>query len=62
MTGDSDYLLRVVVSDLKALQEFIVDRLARIAGVSNIRSSLALKQVKYKTALPIAVSSTGKNK
>lgn len=53
MTGDSDYLLRVVVADLKALQEFIVDRLARIPGVSNIRSSLALKQVKYKTALPL---------
>lgn len=53
MTGSSDYLLRVVVSDLKALQVFIVDRLARIPQVSNIRSSVTLKQVKYKTALPI---------
>ena len=39
--------------DLKELQEFITDRLARVPGVSNIRSSMALKQVKYKTALPI---------
>ncbi len=53
MTGDSDYLLRVVVPDLKALQCFIVDRLARIPDVSNIRSSVAIKQIKYKTALPI---------
>ncbi len=53
MTGDSDYLLRVVAPDLKALQSFIVDRLARIPHVSNIRSSMTLKQVKYKTALPI---------
>jgi len=53
MTGDADYLLRVVASDLKALQEFITDRLARTPGVCNIRSSMALKQVKYKTALPI---------
>jgi Lrp/AsnC family leucine-responsive transcriptional regulator len=53
MTGDSDYLLRVVAPDLKALQEFITDRLARIPGVASIRSSMALKQVKYKTALPI---------
>lgn len=53
MTGSSDYLLRVVVSDLKALQVFIVDRLASIPQVSNIRSSVTLKQVKYKTALPI---------
>lgn len=53
MTGDSDYLLRVVTADLKALQHFIVERLARIPNVSNIRSSMTLKQVKYKTALPI---------
>lgn len=53
MTGGSDYLLRVVVPDLKALQTFIVERLARIPHVSNIHSSVTLKQVKYKTALPI---------
>ncbi|WP_150428046.1 Lrp/AsnC family transcriptional regulator [Dechloromonas sp. CZR5] len=53
MTGDSDYLLRVVIADLKALQSFIVDRLARIPHVANIRSSVTLKQVKYKTSLPI---------
>jgi len=53
MTGDSDYLLRVVVSDTVALQHFIVGRLSKTHGVANIRSSFALKQVKYKTALPI---------
>jgi DNA-binding Lrp family transcriptional regulator len=54
MTGDSDYLLRVVVADMAALQRFIVERLATIPGVSNIRSSLALKRAKFKTALPLA--------
>jgi Lrp/AsnC family leucine-responsive transcriptional regulator len=53
MTGDSDYLLRVVVRDTVALQHFIVNRLAKTQGVANIRSSFALKQVKYKTALPV---------
>jgi Lrp/AsnC family transcriptional regulator, leucine-responsive regulatory protein len=52
MTGDSDYLLRVVVRDVVALQHFIVERLSKTRGVANIRSSFALKQVKYKTALP----------
>jgi len=56
MTGVSDYLLRVVVPDLKALQLFIVEQLAGIPHVSNIRSSITLKQVKYKTALPITSS------
>jgi DNA-binding Lrp family transcriptional regulator len=53
MTGDSDYLLRVVAPDLKSLQAFITDRLARVPHVANIRSSLALKQVKYQTTLPL---------
>ena len=53
MTGDSDYLLRVVVSDVVAFQTFIVDKLSKTLGVANIRSSFALKQVKYKTALPL---------
>jgi DNA-binding Lrp family transcriptional regulator len=54
MTGDADYLLRVVVSDMKGLERFIVDELSRIPGVKNIRSAFALKQVKYQTALPLA--------
>jgi DNA-binding Lrp family transcriptional regulator len=53
MTGDSDYLLRFVGADLKALQHFIVDKLACMPNVASIRSSIALKQVKYKTALPV---------
>ena len=54
MTGDSDYLLRVIVPDMQALEKFIVGRLSKTPGVANIRSSLALKQVKYKTALPLS--------
>lgn len=53
MTGQSDYMLRVVVSDVPALEHFIVDFLSRVPGVGNIQSSFALKQVKYKTALPL---------
>ncbi len=53
MTGDEDYLLRVVVPDLPALERFILDHLTKIPGIKNIRSSFALKQVKYKTALPL---------
>ncbi len=54
MTGDSDYLLRLVVADVDALQRFIVEEISRMPGVSNIRSSFALKQVKFETALPLS--------
>lgn len=53
MTGDSDYLIRVVVEDVQALERFIVQQLSKIPGIANIRSSFALKQVKYTTALPL---------
>ncbi|MEY4084008.1 MAG: hypothetical protein RL483_1377 [Pseudomonadota bacterium] len=53
MTGDSDYLIRVVVPDMQALEKFILEELTPIGSVEKIRSSFALKQVKYKTALPL---------
>jgi len=54
MTGDSDYLLRVVTSDLQAYERFLMHQLTKFPGVSSIKSSFALKQVVYRTALPIA--------
>lgn len=54
MTGDADYLLRVVVPDVPSLERFIVNYLSKISGIASIKSSFALKQVKYKTALPLA--------
>lgn len=60
MTGDADYLLRVVTSDLGAYERFLIEHLTRIPGVASIKSSFALKQVAYRTALPI--SPPGKSK
>lgn len=53
MSGDSDYLIRVLVPDVQALERFILERLTPIPVIAKIRSSFALKQVKYKTALPL---------
>lgn len=53
MTGDADYLIRVAVPDMPALERFILEQLSPIAQVEKIRSSFALKQVRYKTALPL---------
>ncbi len=52
MTGEADYMLRVVVEDLAKFQALVVDFLTLIPGVANIRSSFALSQIKYTTALP----------
>ena len=54
MTGEFDYLLRIVVPDLKAYERFLMDHLTRIEGIASIKSSISLKQVRYKTALPLS--------
>jgi Lrp/AsnC family leucine-responsive transcriptional regulator len=43
----------VAVPDMPALERFILEQLSPIAQVEKIRSSFALKQVRYKTALPL---------
>ena len=55
MSGDADYLLRVVVPDIASLERFIIEQLSPMKEVEKIRSSFALKQVRYKTALPLGV-------
>ena len=53
MTGESDYLIRVLVPDIQNLQNFIINFLSKVPGVGNIKSSFALKQVKYQTSIPL---------
>jgi len=55
MTGQRDYLLRVVAQDLRAYERFLKDKLTRIDGVASIESSFALSQVKYTNSLPLPV-------
>ena len=53
MTGEADYLLRVVVADLATYQRFMLDVLTRIPGVSHIQSSLAIKPVFQRSTPPL---------
>ena len=53
MSGASDYLLRVVATDLGAYEEFLRTRLTRIPGVRGVESAFALKRVTSRTSLPL---------
>lgn len=53
MTGDADYLLRVVVPDLSEYERFLMDHLTRVRGIASIKSSFALRPVKHGTELPL---------
>jgi DNA-binding Lrp family transcriptional regulator len=52
MSGEADFLLRAVIEDLSKYQTLLLECLTQIPSVASIRSSFALSQVKYTTALP----------
>jgi len=53
MTGDFDYLMRVVTPDLQTYQTFLDEKLTAVEGVEHIKSSFSLKPICYKTELPL---------
>ena len=52
-TGQVDYLLKVIAADLDAYADFTLQRLLKMPGVKDVRSSLVLDIVKDSTALPL---------
>lgn len=52
-TGEADYLLKVIVPDIKAFDAFLNRALFTLPGVANVRTSVVLREVKYETALPV---------
>jgi DNA-binding Lrp family transcriptional regulator len=53
LTGEYDYLLKVVLRNRRELERFVVEKLSPIPGIARIHSSLVLSEVKMTTALPI---------
>lgn len=53
MTGQFDFLLRVVCADLAAYDSFLREKLTQLEGVGSIESSFSLGQVKYSRVLPL---------
>jgi Lrp/AsnC family transcriptional regulator, leucine-responsive regulatory protein len=55
VSGDSDYLLKVVAKDLKSLSQFLTDRLMQLPGVDDVRSMICMEEVKAPAALPVDI-------
>jgi Lrp/AsnC family leucine-responsive transcriptional regulator len=54
ITGqDADYLLKVIVHDMDAYQQFLLNKLTRIEGVSGVHTSFVMKSPINSTALPV---------
>lgn len=53
VTGEYDYLLKVVIRNRRDLERFAIERLTPIPGVARIHTSLVLTEVKSTTVLPL---------
>ena len=53
VSGEDDYLLKVVAHDLKSLSNFLTDRLMQVPGIDDVRSMIALEEIKPVSPLPV---------
>lgn len=52
-TGQADYILTVLAADIAAYERFLHDVLFKLPGITHVRSSIVLREVKAETRLPI---------
>jgi len=55
-TGPADYILTVVVADMKHYERFLHETLFSLPGVTHVRSSIVLREIKSDVPLPIEAS------
>ncbi len=53
LSGEFDYLLKVVVANHQHLEKFLSEKITRIPGVDRIRTSIVLNEIKASTSLPL---------
>ena len=54
-TGQADYVMKVLVPDIKSYESFLHETAFKLPGVTHVRSSVVLKEVKAETRLPLDV-------
>jgi DNA-binding Lrp family transcriptional regulator len=53
LTGEFDYLMKVVVANHDQLEKFLFEKLMKVGGVDRTRTSIVVKEVKTSTSLPL---------
>jgi DNA-binding Lrp family transcriptional regulator len=59
-TGQADYVIKVLVPDIKAYETFLHETAFKLPGVTHVRSSVVLKEVKAETRLPLVTPAKAK--
>ena len=55
-TGQADYILTVLAADIKAYEQFLHDTIFKLPGITHVRSSIVLKEVKQEVRLPVVAA------
>ncbi|MGB0468016.1 MAG: Lrp/AsnC family transcriptional regulator [Pontibacterium sp.] len=53
VTGNADFVLRVVIPNMAAYDQFLTEKIFTLPGVNQVKSNFALREVKYETAIPV---------
>ena len=53
-TGQADYLLTVIIEDIRRYEQFQHETLFKLPGITHVRSSIVLKEIKSQMQLPLA--------
>ncbi len=53
VTGNADFVLRVVIPDMATYDQFLTEKIFCLPGVSQVKSNFMLREVKYDTAIPV---------
>ena len=61
-TGQADYVIKVLVPDIKRYESFLHETMFKLPGVTHVRSSVVLKEVKAETGVPLEVPGTAKRR
>lgn len=53
IAGPYDYLLKIVVADMDAYRQFLVEKLAALAHIGGPQSAFVMAEIKHSTAVPV---------
>ncbi|MCT4561326.1 MAG: Lrp/AsnC family transcriptional regulator [Crocinitomicaceae bacterium] len=53
IAGGHDFLLKIIVTGMEEYQHFLLDKLSRVKGVTNVNTQFVMKSVKYSTAIKL---------
>lgn len=53
IAGDNDFILKVIVSNIRSYEKFLLEKLTAIENIGKIKTSFVMSTIKYQTKIPV---------